>query len=634
MNYLFHRFAKRKNKFLKISIIILLLFTLFSKPAYAFEPIIEEFNSDFSDPNRWKITNVDGIISFTENPGFITLKGPGFSFPYIQTTELINLDQDFEIEIAFQYLPSTFDFGAGIALSNAALDKEGQIVAEKTVFGIWQDNGPDKLRVSTNVCPQSNPECTGPTSFFKTTTTDTNYHVVKYRYNNGIYEAFVNEKLELISTSTTFKPNSIWFGNPKTVSQSNKWSNFKIDYIYIKPLQAEEPGLPVPYFSQRDPAWGNHEYDFASQWSTDGVGIKNWGCALTSACMVMKYHGINKLPDGNELNPDTVNSWLISQPDGYVNGGLLNWIALTRLAELINQVHGSTKLELVRRAYAPSRIKQDLAANLPSILHIIGHFIVVRGEQENNFLIHDPYYENKKTYAFNEGTFTVNTFKPSNTNLSAILLTTDLGVDILVTSPEGSRTGTLAGQIFDEIPDALVAKEEPIINPEDQTSQSGSGNMLTYMQPENGEYKITISSPTTQIVTTQGFVYNQNGEPTSVTLNSLASPENPAEFILNFSQTELPEAKPQVDFDKLIADIKNLYELKEIKILWLKTILLNLTYRAKFFSQKYHHHGKRITKHFLEMELKLIDRFEEKYITSTGARILRQDIEALLESLN
>jgi hypothetical protein len=103
---------------------------------------------------------------------------------------------------------------------------------------------------------------------------------------------------------------------------------------------------PFPYFSQIDPQWKDVAYDHVN--STIG----KIGCALTSAAMVLKSYGLDKVPVGDmleELNPKTLNVWLNSDPSHkrWGRNGALNWLALTELARDLHASSASeyTKLE-------------------------------------------------------------------------------------------------------------------------------------------------------------------------------------------------------------------------------------------------------------------------------------------------
>ncbi len=41
------------------------------------------------------------------------------------------------------------------------------------------------------------------------------------------------------------------------------------------------------------------------------------GCAITSAAMLLDYLGVQTLPNGEELNPGTLNEYLRTEPDGF-----------------------------------------------------------------------------------------------------------------------------------------------------------------------------------------------------------------------------------------------------------------------------------------------------------------------------
>ena len=99
----------------------------------------------------------------------------------------------------------------------------------------------------------------------------------------------------------------------------------QFDNIIVRSLDdsSSDTELNVPHQMQSDTQWSEQEYDHAASWATNPT-IKRWGCALTSLSMIMNFHGINKMPDGNQLNPETLNNWLKAQPDGYI-GAKIRW---------------------------------------------------------------------------------------------------------------------------------------------------------------------------------------------------------------------------------------------------------------------------------------------------------------------
>jgi hypothetical protein len=167
-----------------------------------------------------------------------------------------------------------------------------------------------------------------------------------------------------------------------------------------------DPGdvvLPVPGFRQDDRVWGDATYDSALSWAgTEPATIARWGCALTSATMVLRYHGFTQLLDGAPLTPLSLNSWLLSQPDGYVVDGWVNWIALVRLVRLLRVEWSTSENPLPQLRYSyqgwsdwetegRSLIAAEIAAGIPAILELPQHFVVANAVvASGDTLILDP----------------------------------------------------------------------------------------------------------------------------------------------------------------------------------------------------------------------------------------------------
>lgn len=194
---------------------------------------------------------------------------------------------------------------------------------------------------------------------------------------------------------------------------------------------------------QDDPRWAHLEYDSAIKWSTDKPTIARWGCALTSAIMVLQSYGITHLPSGQPLLPDTVNAWLLTQPDGYFGEGHLNWRALTRLALEIHKLHGTTKLEFTYEL--PDNklgwLTETLALGKPVILDLEGHFVVAHeaGEGEKDFLIHDPLFPFFTLKEYRNTFLSARLFTPSQTDLSAITIVAPLHASLSFTTADGEE---------------------------------------------------------------------------------------------------------------------------------------------------------------------------------------------------
>lgn len=211
-------------------------------------------------------------------------------------------------------------------------------------------------------------------------------------------------------------------------------------------IQVNDLGLThsttTPLLKQNDPQWGHLEYDHASVWSTEKPTIARWGCALTSAIMVMQSYGITQLPSGAALLPGNVNEWLLTQPDGYFGEGHLNWRALTRLALESHAAFGSTKLEFTyeRPTNKLPWLTETLALGKPIILDMDGHFVVTHeaGKGENDFSIHDPLFPITKLKEYHNTYVSARLFTPSQTDLSAITVIAPLEASVQFLHSDGS----------------------------------------------------------------------------------------------------------------------------------------------------------------------------------------------------
>lgn len=153
------------------------------------------------------------------------------------------------------------------------------------------------------------------------------------------------------------------------------------DNIIVQSLDDRDYGkiLPLTQFKQSDSQWAFDEYDSASTWSNH-PSIYHWGCALSSLASILNYHGINQLPDQSPMNPANLNTWLKSQPDGYIGQGLVNWLAATRLTYQMSTVLNTPKLEYTVNLDPTFQNYLDLInLDQPFILQMRDHFFMGKG---------------------------------------------------------------------------------------------------------------------------------------------------------------------------------------------------------------------------------------------------------------
>ena len=331
-----------------------------------------------------------------------------------------------------------------------------------------------------------------------------------------------------ISTGASY-PTEVWFDNVLVTSIG-------------------DPVLNVPLLKQTDISWGGNIYDSANLWSPQVTGINAWGCALTSAAMVLQYHGITKLPNGTTLDPGTLNTWLNSQSDGYVGNGYINWLAVSRLSKLAkasgnNSSFTHDALEYTRIfGNVTQALSDNISSGNPGILEEPGHFLVGKGISGDTFTINDPYYSREKlTDGYGNSFLSLGTYTPSNTDLSYIMLVTD---------PKTSFV-TITNNFEQFV-------QNPIINPLNNTQKNNPPIKIGFLKKPNTDvYTFTIHSEDTGIKKIEGYFYDKNGSLKKFVFTMILSPNANQRVTIDFNKDFADQilANRIVTFDVLIQDI-------------------------------------------------------------------------------
>ncbi|HRN69774.1 MAG TPA: C39 family peptidase [Candidatus Woesebacteria bacterium] len=398
------------------------------------------------------------------------------------------------------------------------------------------------------------------------------------------------ERENVILSSTPNNFDSVAMISPSIVRVGNHYKLFYSGYngstwkIGYATKTIETPSVPL--LKQTSNPWQSQVYDHANVWSPKNSTIYRWGCAVTSLAMVLNYHGYLKLPNDQPLNPGTLNTWLKSQSDGYVESGLVNWHAISRLSKQAKSVNSITNFDALEFSYGGSNkniLTQDLENNNPAILEIPGHFIVATAVEDNTFLINDPYYDRTK---LNEGygnTFTsTRRYIPSNTDLSYFMIVSDPSITITIKSGNGT---TVSENII----------QNPIQDPESNL-KSGKPMRVTYVpKPTNGNYTIHLHSQNTKQYNFPIYLYDENGEVVEKNLSGVTH-QNTNVFSITFNKTDLTKivVKKTVTHSSILKDLDAAYKNKLIHIgmyISLKQMIINSQNdynRKSIFTSKIH----------------------------------------------
>lgn len=415
--------------------------------------------------------------------------------------------------------------------------------------------------------------------------------------------------------------------------------------------------LQVPYYSQNDPQWGPSEYDHASSVSVLPPTMDRWGCAVTSAAMVLNYHGMTEFTNNTKLDPGTLNNWLKTN-NGYLtgtssNGGYayLSWPAISKLTQDLYSA-GKAPIKLMHQRHYPSatttaQLKDDLTVqNIPNIFQVqnastSGHFVVATGLTNTGYTLNDPEWNVPDTSSFGDSFMQVDRFVPSQTNLSYIVIVSNPNVNFVVTDSNGNKTGkeVINGQIqtFNDISQATYALENPISNPSANNvkEQLGSSmNVFLLPVPSDGTYTINVTNQTNNDYYMNIQTFDLTGNSQLNKINGIVGGNRKDVITLTYSQTQPSSIVISRPFtiDDLINDVKqakvNEYIRDNSMYKQLLQVLNQITKEDIKFNRR-DYIDKNLNK-FLE---KLAVMKKAKQITEKGYQLLLADLQSFRNSL-
>lgn len=431
---------------------------------------------------------------------------------------------------------------------------------------------------------------------------------------------------QLVSSPNTF--DSLWVGYPAVINDNGTYkmwyTGFSNAFRIGLATASANTSLNVPLLKQTSSPWDTDIYDSANRWSPTNPSIDRWGCALTSATMVLQYNGITRMPDNSLLDPQTVNNWLNAQPDGYVGNGLLNWIALqrlTKLAHLSGNNPGFTYDALIYRRTNTAdfaKLADDLSHNMPDILEEPGHFIVATGTQGSTYTINDPYFDRLTLDDHYNNTFlSLGSYIPSHTDLSYIFLTAPSDSAIQVKDSDNNSVGESYLQ------QTIAAKPD--------NTPSGPDTQTFYLPaPSSQKYHVILSSTSDTQYDLGSYLYDVNGNVAVSSKSGNLQANNPIflEITFNHDNANSSTITP-VSYNSLIDDIKYFESKSEIN----KGISYALIAFANNVYRENAHGNADGTKRQLNLLQRMLDLFHGRGVSENAYQFLSSDISYLLSHL-
>ena len=370
----------------------------------------------------------------------------------------------------------------------------------------------------------------------------------------------------------------------------------------------DEVTLPVQLFKQTSVPWNDDIYDSANLWASD-PSFSRWGCAVTSAAMVFNYHGLEEMTDGLDLDPGALNTWLKSQPDGYIGDGNTNWIALTRLSKQLSDVNGVDydALEFSRVITNDHQVVKDaIDSKNPVILAEPGHFVVGTGYDDSNILINDPFYARSDLSEYSNTFSNVSTFTPSNTDLSYLMFVIPEGLDVKVLDEENNEIG-------------FLVDEESIEDPFGEASSEAESVSILYVQkPSTGTYKIEVMSETDGEYKLDLFSYDHDANVKIFNIEANYS-EQKRTYEIDFNKENSSESGilELVTYESLLQDIHKLYVDKKMKMGAYAALTAELKVAQRFKDNE-------------DMEIKMLETFKKLVLGLSKGKQISNDAKIYL----
>ncbi|CAN5359220.1 hypothetical protein BH10PAT1_BH10PAT1_5730 [soil metagenome] len=424
---------------------------------------------------------------------------------------------------------------------------------------------------------------------------------IKVIANNSNIKIYANNSI-LPSIDYTDNNSPILSGRIALAAIPGSPSKVWYDNIQVSDLTEPIP-LNVPDLKQYSSPWGNQTYDHANLWSTNPT-ITHWGCALTSADMILQYYGFT-------VNPKDLNTWLNSQPDGYIGNGLLNWLAISRYSE--THATNQPSLEFSRQTNTNENLSNELTNNRPAILEEPGHFVVATSQTDTSFTINDPAYSDRPTLDSYNNTFnSIETYTPSHTNLSYIMLTINPEFDLKVYDTNNQE---ITGNTF---------IQNPLIDDMDNSKTSGNAlKIFMFPKPENGIYKVEVSG--NGIYEIDSYLYDVNGNVNLTKTNGIVGDDEIDNFQITIGQNNI--TKQILTIDDVIKDLNDAKSKNKIKSNYVYQEINSLLNTSKKLILS---HQNTLAKTTLKGILQFIKAYTPSQIDPAISKLLQSEIQTFL----
>ncbi|MGB4862571.1 MAG: FHA domain-containing protein, partial [Tepidiformaceae bacterium] len=292
----------------------------------------------------------------------------------------------------------------------------------------------------------------------------------------------------------------------------------------------------APFFAQNDPRWGGQEYARSLELPNGkdwcGSTIEQCGCAMTSVSVMLALYDLVKMPDGEPLNPKTLNDWFngdATKTDrgfvsrGYIYGDVI-WTAANELSgEIAKTNPNATTVRFAGTGDgSEDDIRGQLTAGHPVVVEVPGHWIAAVGidADTNQILINDPFYRDRKTLDAYKGKVRSSVHYEPSKDLSSVVITAPADVKFRVTDKSGRVVNTGDGTIeqpadvINQIPGASVSSRAAWRDPTciEKAPPTGAGTNQVVLPGSADDYVIEILGTGGEPGSVAIHTYGKDGE--------------------------------------------------------------------------------------------------------------------------
>lgn len=474
------------------------------------------------------------------------------------------------------------------------------------------------------------------------------YHLT-FKITNNLLQFYINNELvhqaldqdPILETGTISLKGSIGTLGPTTTY---------FDNIVVTDLSSQKTILNVPFFSQQDPVWANVVYDSANKWANpDYQGIKNWGCAITSATMILNYHGISNNPSGSATTPQTLNQYL-KDNDGYSLKGHLIWPSIVEYANKSiqsGQLSSDAKsFDFLYETYNKDSVINDLKSEKSGIVRIVTdphstttvsddstHFVVAKGyDSSNNIYIADPMLLTDDNPKINEAyankQFTKYARFMPFTQPSYLWVFVHDDKNQAWIEHNNNKLGIKNGIEYNEINNGIFNLES--VSGGESTTPMTSSWQYAIPKPPSGSYTLNITSPTQLITPLEIFAYDNNSNHQKLSKEILVSQNFTRVITINYDNTNAQNSSISVisSYASLKESVKYASNQKWIHPILEKHFLMLIDMSEKL-SEK-HNKSCNVLLKVLDQQLDMA--FHRRKIAKAGYVLIQSELKGLMHN--